>query len=269
MHSKAQIIATIGPACMDVSILSELITREMDVARLNFAWGTFDEHTKYLTAIREAEKASGRKIVVILDVPGPRIQEAGAHSYDTSAPSSLTEEDKRCIAFGALHHVDYIAQSFVGNASDVRLCKEAVRACNGKQRVIAKIERAVALESLDEIIASADAVMVARGDLGSEVPLEQIPFIQERIIRKAKTAGKPVITATQMLLSMVNERVPSRAEVTDVAYAILQGSDAVMLSEETAIGKYPTEAVGMMEKIVIEAERHMGRKETINPLLPL
>ncbi|MDO8620355.1 MAG: pyruvate kinase [bacterium] len=269
MHSRAQIIATIGPACMDVSILSALIAHEMDVARLNFAWGDVDEHTKALRAIREAEKVSGRKIVVILDVPGPRIQNTGSHTYDTHALSSLTEEDKRSIAFGVEHRVDYIAQSFVGNATDIARCREVIRACGGTQRIIAKIERKIALESLDEIIASADAVMVARGDLGSELPLEQIPFIQEKIIRSAKTAGKPVITATQMLLSMVKEQAPSRAEVTDVAYAILQGSDAVMLSEETAIGKYPIETVAMMEKIVLEAERHMGRKETITPLVSI
>ena len=108
--------------------------------------------------------------------------------------------------------------------------------------------------------------MVARGDLGNEVPLEQIPFVQERIIKTAKQLGKPVIIATQMLLSMAENPTPTRAEVTDVTTAILEGADAVMLSEETSVGKYPVEAVTMMEKIVLEAEAHMGESARINPL---
>jgi pyruvate kinase len=141
-----------------------------------------------------------------------------------------------------------------------------VKGLGGNQKIIAKIERAVALESLGAIIAETDAVMVARGDLGNEVPLEQIPFVQERIIRESKLAGKPVITATQMLLSMVNSPVPTRAEVTDVTNAILEGSDAIMLSEESAIGKYPVEVIAMMERIAAEAEIHMQGKAIFNHL---
>jgi pyruvate kinase len=141
-----------------------------------------------------------------------------------------------------------------------------VHGFGGRQMVIAKIERAIALLSLEQIIAEADAVMIARGDLGNEVPLEQIPFIQDRIIKKARKAGKPVIVATQMLLSMVENLTPSRAEVTDVATAILEGADAVMLSDETAKGKYPVETVIMMEKIIIEAEKHLSGSVTFNQL---
>ena len=122
------------------------------------------------------------------------------------------------------------------------------------------------MEKIEEIIAAADAVMIARGDLGNEIPLEKIPFIQHDIVQKCKKAGKPVITATQMLLSMVENPVPTRAEVTDVANAILQGSDAVMLSDETTQGKYPIEAVAIMEKIVLEAERHLAGELNVNPL---
>jgi pyruvate kinase len=141
-----------------------------------------------------------------------------------------------------------------------------VRSFGGTQKIMAKIERKDAVDAIDEIIAVSDAVMVARGDLGSEFPLEEIPFIQARIIEKCRKAKKPVVTATEMLLSMTERERPTRAEVTDVANAILQGSDAVMLSEETASGHYPALAVGMMEKIVLEAERHLGKGHTVSPL---
>ena len=128
---------------------------------------------------------------------------------------------------------------------------------NGKQKIIAKIERQKALENFDEILEASDAIMFARGDLGNEVPIEKIPFIQSEIIKKANLAMKPVIVATQMLTSMVKSPTPTRAEVTDVANAILQGADCVMLSEETSIGKYPVETIQIMEKIVLEAEKHV------------
>jgi pyruvate kinase len=121
--------------------------------------------------------------------------------------------------------------------------------------IISKIERKIAYENLDEIIDVSDAIMIARGDLGNEVPLEKIPFIEKNIIVKCKEKGKPVIVATQMLLSMTQNPTPTRAEVTDVAYAIINGADAVMLSEESASGKYPVEAVIMMEKIISESEK--------------
>ena len=158
------------------------------------------------------------------------------------------------------------AEVFVGGPEDIEKCREVINNLGGNQKIIAKIERKVAMESLEQIIEKADAVMVARGDLGEEVPLEEIPFIQEKIVKMSKKLGKPVIVATQMLLSMVENPTPTRAEVTDVENAIMQGADAVMLSEETAKGKYPVEAVEMMEKIILETERHEGEDTHLNLL---
>jgi pyruvate kinase len=130
----------------------------------------------------------------------------------------------------------------------------------GTQKVIAKIERKVAVERIDEIIAAADAIMIARGDLGNEIPLEEIPFVQRAILQKANDAHKPVITATQMMISMTEHDTPSRAEVSDVTDAILEGSDAVMLSEESASGKYPVQAIQMMKRIVLDTQQHMTNR---------
>lgn len=243
-----------------------MIGHELDVVRLNFSWGDKADRVEQISLVRKIAAEANRRIPIIIDLPGPRIQEHGSHTYDHSSVSAFTDEDRVFVRFAAEQGVEYVAVSFVGNAQDMRDCKDFIRGLSGTQKVIAKIERAVALESLGEIIAESDAVMVARGDMGNEVPLEQIPFVQERIIREAKAAGKPVITATQMLLSMVNSPVPTRAEVTDVSNAILEGSDAVMLSEESAVGKYPVETVAMMERIVIEAERHLAGKLAFNHL---
>lgn len=266
MNSRAQIVVTIGPACGDEEMLLTLCNRQMDIARLNFSWGDEEKFAHYIKSLRDIEKRIGRHIPIVGDLSGPRIQEVEGHTYDKKSITVLTERDKKFIRFGVDHGVDYFALSFVGSAADVLLCRKAIESCSGRQRIIAKIERAEALANIDAIIEASDAIMIARGDLGNEVPLERIPFVQAEIIAKCKKAGKPVITATQMMLSMVEHPVPTRAEVTDVANAILQGSDAVMLSDETAAGKYPLETVIMMEKIVIEAELHIAGKISINPL---
>jgi pyruvate kinase len=151
-------------------------------------------------------------------------------------------------------HVDVIDVSFVSDERDIEAVKDRA---NGA-RVIAKIERRAGVENIEHILGSADGVMVARGDLGVEVGLESIPMVQKRLIREANMAGKPVITATQMLLSMVENKRPTRAEVADVANAILDGTDAVMLSEETAMGKHPVEAVSMMKRIALTTEKSRG-----------
>jgi len=168
--------------------------------------------------------------------------------------SSLTDKDRDDLAFGIQQQVDYVALSFVRTASDVLEARRLIEERGSDIPLIAKIEKHEALSNIDEIIEVTDGIMVARGDLGIETPLERVPRVQKMLIEKSNRAGKPVITATQMLRSMVDAPRPTRAEVTDVANAVFDGTDAVMLSEETAIGKYPVEAVAMMAKIAEDAE---------------
>jgi pyruvate kinase len=170
---------------------------------------------------------------------------------------SLTEKDADDLEFALKNGVDAIAVSFVRTAEDVRLVRNRVAAYGGETWIIAKLEKPQAIEHLDAILAVADGIMVARGDLGVEVPPEEVPAIQKHIIRRASEFRKPVITATQMLESMIENPRPTRAEVSDVANAVYDGTDAVMLSGESAVGKYPVEAVSMMARIVVDAERHI------------
>jgi pyruvate kinase len=265
-NSRAQIIATIGPASSSEDVLSALMSQRIDLVRLNFSWGTHQERKEEIDLIRMLEIKQGRRVPIIIDLPGPRVQYAEGHSYNEDAGNVISEKDKESIAFGIANNVDYFALSFVGSSGDVKQYKDHIAQQSGTQKVIAKIERKAAVDALAEIINHSDAIMVARGDLGAEIPLEEIPFVQETIISLCNKAGCPVITATQMLISMTENAEPTRAEVTDVSVAIIQGSDAVMLSEETARGKYPVEAVVMMEKIIFEAEKHIKNRYSINPL---
>jgi len=180
---------------------------------------------------------------------------------------TFTEQDRRYLAFGLEQGVDMVAVSFVRNASDV----EAVRRFIGKEKrasplIVAKIEKKEAVENLAGIVEATDAVMVARGDLGAENPIEEVPEMQKSIIAFCRSRGVPVITATQMLESMVNNARPTRAEVTDVANAILDGTDAVMLSEETALGQYPVECVGVMNRVALRAEARMLKDQAVRSL---
>jgi pyruvate kinase len=168
--------------------------------------------------------------------------------------SAFTEHDRRCMQFALEHGVDAISQSFVENAADVQAVRQAAAALGYHPFIIAKIERSRALNQLDDIITAADAIMIARGDLGVELPIEQIPVVQKQIMRKANMWAKPVITATQMLESMTANPRPTRAEATDVANAILDGTDAVMLSGESAMGAYPVESTAMLAKIAAAIE---------------
>jgi pyruvate kinase len=174
---------------------------------------------------------------------------------------SLTEKDSLDLEFALKNGVDAIAVSFVRTAEDVSLVRNRVAALGGETWIIAKLEKPQAIEHLDAILTAADAIMVARGDLGVELPPEQVPAIQKHIIRRAAEFRKPVITATQMLESMIENPRPTRAEVSDVANAVYDGTDAVMLSGESAVGKYPVEAVSMMARIVVDAERHIKEAE--------
>lgn len=256
MSTSAQIVATIGPASSREDILRTMIESGMDVARLNFAWHTREEGIAHIDTVRAIAAESGRSIPIIVDMPGPRVQLPEGHTYDASKADALSEHDLDTLALCAEKKVEYIAVSFVGSAEDIERYRRALASVDSTAKIIAKIERRVAVENLESILAVADAVMIARGDLGNEVPLEEIPFIQKDIIAKAKAIGKPVITATQMLFSMTEHSEPTRAEVTDVEEAILEGSDAVMLSEETSTGAYPALAVTMMRRIITETEQH-------------
>lgn len=264
--SKAQIIATIGPASSTKEILLAMAEHGMDIVRFNFSWADIPTRLAQLSLVREVSKLVGRHIAIMADLPGSRVQNGKVHTYDRSVATCITEEDKVFVKFAIEQNMEWIALSFVANAENVTCARDTIREYGGSQKIIAKIERKVALENIDSIIAVADAVMVARGDLGKEIPLEEIPFAERLIIEKCKAVGKPVVTATEMLLSMVERDTPTRAELTDVTQAILLGSDAVMLSEETAMGKYPVESVAMMEKLVTESERHMTGSLHINPL---
>jgi pyruvate kinase len=174
--------------------------------------------------------------------------------------SAFTEKDRAALEFALGLSVDAVSQSFVHGAADIEAVREAATKVGRQPFIIAKIERADALAHFDEILAASDGIMVARGDLGVEVPIEEIAYTQKQLIAKANVAGKPVITATQMLESMVASRLPTRAEATDVANAILDGTDCVMLSAESAMGKFPEEAVTMLAKIAAFTETHRPRR---------
>ncbi len=182
--------------------------------------------------------------------------------------SGLTEKDLADLEFAAKEDVDFVALSFVRSEKDVLKLKKILKKRGKEIPVIAKIEKPQALERIDRIIEASDGIMVARGDLGVEIPLEEVPVVQKMLIRKCNQTGKPVITATQMLRSMVDSPRPTRAEVNDVANAIFDGADAVMLSEETASGKYPAEAVKVMSKIAKSVEKEIAENAPLKPPYP-
>lgn len=176
---------------------------------------------------------------------------------------TITEEDWEHLVFGLKHQVDFIALSFIKEAADIIKVKDFLRKGKNIPAIIAKIERQEAINNLDEILEVADGAMVARGDLGVEIALPKVPIAQKKIIERCNRLGKPVIVATQMLESMVSAPRPTRAEVTDIANAIFDGADAIMLSEETAIGDYPVESVSMMAQIALEAEAALPYEEML------
>lgn len=339
MSRKAKIVATIGPASQDQSILSQLIQAGVDVVRLNFSHGSYQSHLSVINAIRNLEKEYNRSITILQDIQGPKIR-VGAipQSGITLTPGDriqiipqkkseepnkipieyaglfklirpgdkillddgniellalkvngvidaqimvggllkshkgvnfpgktlnlpcLTPKDIEDIVFGLEQGIDVIAISFVKEAEDLITVRKLITekyAQRSRIPLIAKLERPEALQNLEDILEVADGVMIARGDLGVELPPELVPIAQKRIIEQANRQGKIVITATQMLDSMIHKPRPTRAEATDVANAIFDGTDAVMLSGETAIGEYPVLAVRTMDKIILEAEKNM------------
>jgi len=333
---KTKIVGTIGPASESPEMLERLIRAGLSIARLNFSHGDFAGHAERITRIRAAERATGRRVAIMADLPGPKmrigtidpepIQLHPGESFTLTSEevvgnerrvsmsferlpgvvkpgdrlflndglvqlvvqrvvgkdvqclvavggelrskkglnlpciqlgiSAFTDHDRACLEFALKNGVDAVSQSFVETAADIEAVRVAANAIGKQPFIIAKIERADALTHFDEIVKAADGIMVARGDLGVEVPIEQMAVIQKQLISQASLAGKPVITATQMLESMTTSRLPTRAESTDVANAILDGTDAVMLSGESAMGKYPAEAVEMLAKIAAYTEAH-------------
>jgi pyruvate kinase len=331
---RTKIVATVGPASREPTMLGAMVEAGVDVFRLNFSHGSHDEHTATLRAIREVADAGGRMIAVLQDLGGPKIRlgpipgdsvdcqpgdefvlaadrtsddphqltctdrsvpgdlrpgnvvyfadgtvamtvaevaEAGARLTVTlggrlrssqginlpDAPLSvkaLTPKDLLDLDWTAAHPVEYIGLSFVRRAADVTALREELDRRGIGARIVAKIEKPQAVADLDAIIAVSDAVMVARGDLGVEMDVARVPAIQKQVIAACHRARVPVITATQMLNSMESSNRPTRAEASDVFNAVLDGTDAVMLSGETAIGAYPVEAVSTMSRIATEAE---------------
>jgi pyruvate kinase len=219
-----------------------------------------DDGAVGLRVVAVAPGRGGATATLEVENPGVVSSHKGVNLPDTVLPiPAMTAQDRRFVEFAVEHDVDYVALSFVRHAEDVRDLKEAIGAAGGDQLTIAKIEKKEALAEVADIIAAADAVMVARGDLGVEIPPAEVPIWQKRIIHAAIVAGRSVITATQMLQSMIDNPRPTRAEASDVANAIYDSSCAVMLSGETAVGQYPVEAVATMAEIATTVEADIER----------
>src|SRR5437016_6017214 len=227
---RAKIVATLGPATGTPDRIAALIEGGANVIRVNASHGTAETRGRWIEVVRRAADGAGVPVAVLVDLQGPRIRVGELASSRVLRPGAVVVFAPEDLA-------------------------ELRRLVPPTVQIVAKIEKATALEDLDRILAACDAVMVARGDLGVELPFEEVPIVQKRLIREANRRGKPVITATQMLESMVNHPRPTRAEASDVANAILDGTDAVMLSAETATGEYPLEAVRAMDRIIRETER--------------
>ncbi len=343
---RVKIIATVGPASMGEGELRELFEMGVNVLRLNFSHGKYEDHLKVIERSRKISKEFKAPIALLQDLQGPKIRidslqdgqvelkqkgkvviidnsKLGTEmEFSTDHPhlskicsvgtrlllddgliellvigvkdgkvecevifggvlrerkgvnipgvelglESLTDKDLRDLDFGLKNKVDYVALSFVRSAEDVQNLKQLIKEKKSNAQVIAKIELKKALDDLENIIRVSDGVMVARGDLAVEVGPSCLSGIQKDIIKRANDIGRPVITATQMLNSMVKNPRPTRAEVSDIANAVLDGSDALMLSEETATGKYAAKCVDVMDDIVQEVERQGGvfYKDKIN-----
>lgn len=343
MLRKTKIVCTIGPASSSVQMLEKLAGAGMNMARLNFSYGTHEEHAKSIQAIRHVSTRLGIPLAILQDLSGPKVRTGrlekkevwlkegedfsligkpitgNEHRVSVSFPAflndlnpgdtiflndgaiqlevisateieakckvvvggsltlnkginvpgvklsipSITSKDLADLDFGLEQGIDFVAISFVRKSSDVLRVKQFLREKGANVPLIAKVEKHEAVDDIDNIIAEADGIMVARGDLGVEMLLKQVPTVQKEIIRKCNQVGKPVIVATQMLESMINSIRPTRAEVSDVANAIFDGADAVMLSGETAIGRYPVETVTMMAHIATEVEKTLPYKRIL------
>ena len=212
----------------------------------------------------EVLEIKGNDVICKVIVGGEIKDKRGVNLPGTDlSVSSITEKDREDLKFGLKNKVDYFALSFVRRPEDIIELQEILTKADCDARIIAKIETPQALKCIDEIIKLSDGIMVARGDLAIEIPAEDVPLVQKSLIQKCNQAGKPVITATQMLESMITSPVPTRAEVSDIANAILDGTDAIMLSEETTLGQFPVKAVQMMTKISERIEKDSHYREMV------
>jgi len=238
-----KIVCTLGPASSSPEVIERMLKGGMDIVRLNLAHGTLEEHNQLISKVRSLSQNLKLPTGILLDLPGLK-RRAG----------DIRAVFGEHLEFANSRKVDFIALSFISSVRQVKEVKALLKKMNSDMPVIVKIEQAQALEQNDAILGVGDGIMVARGDLALEISIEKVPLAQKQLIKEANRRGKSVITATQMLESMVQSSTPTRAEATDVANAILDGSDALMLSEETATGSYPVEATETMVRIALEAE---------------
>ena len=334
-----KIVATLGPASDNYTVLRKMFTAGLDVVRLNFSHGSHKRHLDCIELVRQLNKKYRRHIRIMLDLEGFRIRvgrfkhtkekllkqrtavwltndaaddgpkkipldykgdlsrikpeqfiyiDDGKLALRVKSSSAnsikavvveggilkerkginipdvdlsfdrITDKDKKNIEFGIKHTVDYIALSFVRCENDIRRAAAMIKPALPDCRIVAKIENRKAIDNIDRIINAADGIMVARGDMGVAVPIYEVPIIQKRIIKKCNAAKNLVITATQMLEHMTEHSRPTRAEVADVANAIIDGTDFVMLSAETAVGRFPYQSVLMMNEIIKFTEKTMS-----------
>ena len=260
--TRPQIIATLGPSSSDIEVIHQMLEVGMDVARLNFSHGTHAEHAELVKDLRLAAREIGKKVPIILDLSGPRAETSDGHAFGENGPQ-ISEKDINDLSFAREHDIDWIAQPYVGSPDDVKLLRDMMEARSVRARIIAKIERKESIQMIESILKASDGVMVARGDLARAIPIEDVPFAEMKIVEKAHETQRSVIVATQMLHSMIESPEPTRAEVTNVSFATLIGADAIMLSDETARGKYPIEAVRAMRRIAEKAANHADEHSSL------
>jgi pyruvate kinase len=251
---KTKIIITLGPSTHSKDTLRALIEAGASIVRLNFSWGTHENMKELITFVREIAQEKGIVVPILQDLSGPRLVMEHGHKINDDIQDVITEKDRSDLIFGLDNGVEYVALSYVSSEQDIHNLRALMVAHGQVTPIIAKIERQEALDTIESICDASDGIMIARGDLGLALPLEELPFIERRIIELCNAKEKFVIVATEMMLSMTHAESPTRAEVNDVATAIELGANAVMLSEETARGEHPVETVAMMKKIVMYAE---------------
>jgi len=247
-----KIVCTLGPASSSPEVVERMLKGGMDVARFNLAYGTLEEHSQLISEVRSLSQKLKRSTGILLDLPGLK-----------RARGDVKDVFGQHLDFALSENADFIALSFISSVRQVREVKQLLRKIKADIPIIIKIEESRALEESGAMLEAGEGIMVARGDLALDISIEKVPTAQKQLINESNRCGKPVITATQMLESMIQSASPTRAEATDVANAVLDGSDALMLSEETAIGSYPVEAIETMVKIALEAEALLPYEEIL------